>query len=76
LGHNPSDIIITLRVEAELMICNWHTLDAECNWTDRSHMEDDMDAGFMREVNGAIISSTFYLGKHVEVFDAELFAIY
>jgi hypothetical protein len=39
-------------------------------------MEDHMGAGFVWEVNGALVSSEFYLGKHVEVFDAELFAIY
>jgi hypothetical protein len=39
-------------------------------------MEDHTGAGFMREVNGTVVSSKFYLGKHIEVFDAELFAIY
>jgi ribonuclease HI len=75
-GHNPSDIIITLRAEAELMACNWCTLETECIWMDGSHMEDHTGAGFVREVNGALVSSEFYLGKHVEVFDMELFAIY
>jgi hypothetical protein len=39
-------------------------------------MEDHTGAGFVREVNGTLVSSEFYLGKHVEVFDAELFTIY
>jgi hypothetical protein len=75
-GHNPGDIIITPRAEAELTARNWRTLDTECIWMDGSRMEDHTGAGFVREVNGALVSSEFYLGKHVEVFDAELFAIY
>jgi hypothetical protein len=63
LGHNPSNIIITLWVEAELMVHNWHILDTECIWTDGSHMEDHMGTGFMREVNGTLVSSESYLGK-------------
>jgi hypothetical protein len=47
-------------------------LDTEFIWTDGSHMEDHMGAGFMQEVNGTLNSSQFYLGKHLEVFDAEL----
>jgi hypothetical protein len=58
------------------MAHNWRNLDAVCIWTDGSRMEDHMGAGFVREVNGALVSSEFYLGKHVEVFDVELFAIY
>jgi hypothetical protein len=76
LGHNPGDIIIGPWAEAELMARNWCTLDAECIWMDGSRMEDHTGAGFVREVNGTLISSEFYLGKHVEVFDVELFAIY
>jgi hypothetical protein len=57
-------------------VCNWCMLDAECIWIDRSRMEDHTGAGFMQEVNGTLVSSEFYLGKHVEVFDVELFAIY
>jgi ribonuclease HI len=75
-GHNPGDIIIAPRAEAELTARNWRTLDTECIWMDGSRMEDHTGVGFVREVNGALVSSEFYLGKHVEVFDAELFAIY
>jgi hypothetical protein len=39
-------------------------------------MEDHMGAGFIWEVNITLISSKFYLGKYIEVFDAELFTIY
>jgi hypothetical protein len=76
MGHNPGDIIITPRAEAELMAHNWRNLDAVCIWTDGSRMEHHMGAGFVWEVNGALVSSEFYLGKHIEVLDAELFAIY
>jgi hypothetical protein len=63
-------------MEAELMARNWRMLDTECIWMDGSHMEDHTGAGFMQEVNGTLVSSKFYLGKHVEVFDVELFTIY
>jgi hypothetical protein len=74
-GYNPGDIIIAPQLEAELTARNWRKLDAECIWTDRSRMEDHTGAGLVQEVNGALVSSEFYLGKHVEVFDMELFAI-
>jgi hypothetical protein len=28
MGHNPGEIIITLRAEAEITVCNWCNLDA------------------------------------------------
>jgi hypothetical protein len=75
VGYNPREIIITLQAEAKLTACNWYNLDAVCIWTDRSYMDDHMGAGFVQEVNSTLISSEFYLGKYVEVFDVELFAI-
>jgi hypothetical protein len=76
MGHNPGEIIIAPWAEANLIACNWCNLDAVCIWTDGSHMEDHMGAGFIWEVNSPFVSSKFYLGKYVEVFNVELFAIY
>jgi hypothetical protein len=70
-------IIIESTTEAEESARWWGDLNAECFWTDGSHLPDRyIGVAVVRQVNRQFEAKEYYLGTNKEVFDAELSAIY